>query len=436
MPGRELSRRNGGWNSIDKSPLLDHNCRIHRHSRLSPKKDMRTSIVFIASCVLGVAIGGATAYSALSINGWNPELERRKLEDILREGAEKASNPNAKAFLAERIHDFGIKDVKEKGKHDFVVKNVGTAPLTLVVDQTTCTCTGIDLSTKTIAPGKTAIATVNYDAERAMTGAYNQGGTIVTNDPENREIYLGVKGVFTAPIVLSPSDIYVPSLAGSETKIVPIRFYGFEKELLTLETPQWTDREHFDISIAPAELTEQDRENSLYKNATTVYEGTVTIKPGLPVGAFQERFYVKSNYASQPSAEFFVRGQIRGGAVSIAGSAYRKDTGTAVLGKTSVGQKISRDLSVQFSGTSAVLVDLKIKAVTPAWLNVTLTEPRDMGNDAARRRFYTLTIELPATAPVSNYYKSDAENVATITLETGLDDMPVIKIPVQFAVEQ
>lgn len=397
---------------------------------------MKTSTVVIASCVLGIVFGGATAYSALTINGWNPVLEYRKLEDILREGAERASNPDAKAFLEETIHDFGIKNVKEKGKHDFVIKNAGTAPLTLVVDKTTCTCTGIDLSTKTVAPGKTAVATVNYDAERAMTGSYNQGGTILTNDPENREIYLGIKGIFTTPIVLRPSDIHVPSLAASETKTYPIRIYGFEKEPLTLSSPQWTDKEHFDFSFVSSELSEQDKENSLHRSATSVYEGTVTIKPGLPVGTFQERFTLKTSYESQPGVEFFARGQIRGGAVSIAGAAYRKDTGMAVLGKIPAGQRQARDLSVQFSGTSAVLVDLKVAEVTPPWLVATLSEPGDLGSDAARRRFYTLTLEVPATAPVSNFYKSDADAVAVVTLETGLDDMPVIKIPIQFAVEQ
>ncbi len=397
---------------------------------------MRTSIVFLISCVLGIVIGGATAYSALTINGWNPELEYRTREAILREGAEKNTDPNAKAFLAERVHDFGIKNVKEQGKHHFTIQNIGTTPLTLFVDKTTCTCTGIDLSTKVVAPGKTAIATVNYDAERATTGTYNQGGTILTNDPENREIFLAVRGVFTVPIVMSPAEIVIPSISATETKTATIRFYGFEKEPLVLETPQWSDREHFDISIVPAELTDEDKENSLFMSATTVYEGTVTIKPGLPIGSFLERFHIKSNYVSQPSAEFLVQGQIRGGAVSITGSAYRKDTGVAVLGKTPAGQKLARELSIQFSGMSAVLVDLKIKEVFPAWLSVNLTEPRDLGSDVARRRFYSLMIEVPATAPVSSFSAGAQENAAVIVLETGLEDIPVIKIPIQFAVEK
>jgi hypothetical protein len=306
----------------------------------------------------------------------------------------------------------------------------------LQVDQTTCTCTGIDLSTRTVLPGQTAIATVNYDAERATTGTYNQGGTILTNDPENREIFLSVQGVFSVPIVLSPADIFIPNMTASETKTIILRFYGFEKEPLTLEPPQWTDREHFDISIVPAELTEADKENTLFKSATVVYEATITIKPGLPISTFQERFYLKTSYARHPNVEFFVRGQVHGDAVSITGPVYRKDKGMAVLGKIIEGQQLKRDLSIQFSGISAVLVDLKVKEVTPSWLGVTLTEPRDMGSDVARRRFYALTIELPATAPVANYYTSDTDKAAVITLETGLKDMPVIKIPVQFAIEQ
>ncbi|MDR1964854.1 MAG: DUF1573 domain-containing protein [Planctomycetaceae bacterium] len=395
-----------------------------------------TLILVIFSGVIGVLVGIGTSISALTINGWNPELEYKKHADLMLEAAAKASNPNAKAFVENAVYDFGIKDVQEKGQHDFPIKNIGTAVLTLEVNRTTCTCTGIDLSSKNLKPGETAIATVRYDAERATTGPYTQGGTIVTNDPENREIFLSVKGIFTSPIVVSPGTVLFPGIPASESRSASIRFYGFEKTPLKLENPEWNDHDHFEFHLEPSELSEADKADSMRKNAGSVYEGQVTVKPGLPVGTFQEKFFFKSNYSSEPAFELSVRGQITGSGVSISGTGFNKETGSVLLGKTVIGQKIVKDVSIQFTGTSAFRADLKIKEIKPAWLKTTLSEPRDLGGESVRRRLYSLTLEIPTDAPVCNFLKSDEENVAMITLETGLDDTPTIKLPVQFAVEQ
>ncbi|MDR3196377.1 MAG: DUF1573 domain-containing protein [Planctomycetaceae bacterium] len=395
-----------------------------------------TLILIVFSVILGVLVGIGTSISALTINAWNPELEYKKHADIMLEAAAKASNPNAKAFVENSVYDFGIKGVQEKGQHDFPIKNTGTAVLTLEVNRTTCTCTGIVLSSKSLKPGDTAIATVHYDAERATTGPYQQGGTIVTNDPENREIVLSIKGIFTSPIVVSPASVLFPTIPASESRSAVIRFYGFEKTPLQLEIPEWNDLDHFELHLQPSELNEADKADSMRKHAGSVYEGRVTVKPGLPVGTFQEKFFFKSNYSSEPAFELSVRGQITGSGVSISGTGFNKETGCVLLGKTRAGQKIVKDISVQFTGTAAFRAGLKIKEIKPVWLKTVLSEPRDLGGESVRRRLYSLTLEVPADAPVCNFLKSDEENVAMITLETGLDDTPVLKLPVQFAVEQ
>jgi hypothetical protein len=401
------------------------------------KSSLKTTLSLIFfSVVIGVVVGIGTSISALTINGWNPELEYKKHADIMLEAAAKASNPNAKAFIENAVHDFGIKGVQEKGQHDFPIKNVGTAVLTLEVNQTTCTCTGINLSSKNVKPGDTAIATVHYNAERATTGPYHQGGTILTNDPENREILLSVKGIFTSPILVQPVSVFFPSIRASETRSATIRFYGFEKNPLRLEQPEWNDHNHFEFHLEPSELSEADNADSLRKEAGSVYEGRLTVKPGLPVGTFQEKFFFKSNYPSEPTLELSVRGQITGSGVTISGTGFNKETGSALLGKTGVGQKIVKDVSIQFTGTAAFRADLKVKEVKPVWLKTILSEPRDLGGETARYRLYSLTIELPTDAPVCNFMKSDEENVAMIILETGLEDTPTLKLPVQFAVEQ
>ncbi|MGL4595037.1 MAG: DUF1573 domain-containing protein [Thermoguttaceae bacterium] len=391
-------------------------------------------VLFVAS-LLGVLIGLGASFVGLRVNGWNPELEHKKHSELVREIVKRTENPDAKAFLETTTYDFGLRDVKDKGEHKFVIKNVGTAPLTLEVDRTSCSCTGIDLSSKRVMPGETCIATVHYNAERAMTGPYTQGGVVVTNDPNNREIYLSIKGIFTAPIVLNPQTITFSNMPASETRAASFRIFGFETEPLSLQLSDanWNDREHFDLVLTPSELSELEKENSLYKNAHSVYEGVVTVKPGLPIGTFQEKFQVKTNYSSEPSVEFLARGQIVDGSISIAGSGYDRESGMVRLKTATVGQKMIWSGTIRFSGANSDQVDLKIKAINPDWLKVTLKRP-DVSSTSHRSLFYIVSVEIPSNAPVCNYMSGDESGLGIITLETGLSDVPELKIPLQFAV--
>ena len=396
---------------------------------------MRTTIVIVLSCVLGVFIGFAVAKSALTINAWNPELEYKKHEELVREIAARMFNENAKVSVSETLYDFGIKDVQEKGQHVFSVTNVGTAPLTLEVNQLTCTCTGIEPSRQTIAPGRTGNLTVKWDAERA-TGFFKQGGTVVTNDQSYPEITFSIQGIFTPPIMLSPSSVAFPSISPTETYSSKIRIYGFERATLEILAAEWNNKEHFDFKIEPSELDETEKENAIHRNARSVFEGTVTVKPGLPIGFFQEKFLIRTNSVGEPNVEIIVRGQVYSSGIAITGMGFNKESGVILLGKTNTGQRLARDLTITFSGSTASQADLKVKEVKPDWLKVSLTEPRELGAESSRRRFYSLTVEVPAGSPVGNYFKADQDSTAMVVLDTGLTETPTLRIPVQFAVEQ
>ena len=396
---------------------------------------MRTTTVIILSCVLGILVGLGTAKSALSINAWNPKLESIKPEDLARQAAQNLFNPNAKVEVPETLYDFGVKDVRENGQHVFRVANIGTAPLTLEVNQLTCTCTGIDPPKQTLAPGRTGTLTLKWDADRA-TGFFKQGGTVVTNDQSYPEIHLAVQGIFTSPIMLSSSAISFPNISPSETYSAKIRIYGFERAQLEILSSEWNNREHFEFRVEPSELNEAEQENSLHKNAGSVLEGTITVNPGLPMGAFQEKFLLRTNSAAEPNVEFLVRGQVYSSAITLAGMGFNRETGSVLLGKTNPTQRLAKDVSITFSGLTASQADLKVQEVRPDWLNVSLTEPREIGAESSRRRFYSLNIEVPVGSPVGNYIRADEESVAMIVLNTGLAETPTLRIPVQFAIEQ
>ena len=384
----------------------------------------------LASCIAGILLGFGIAYGFLSINAWQLESETQSYELLAGSAFTQVTNPNAKASIEETTHYFGVMDVKATGSHDFFIKNIGTEDLILKVDRTTCSCTGIDITPTRVAPGKIAKCHLRYNAEQAITGKFSQGGVVTTNDPENREIRLIVEGVFTNPVVLQPPSVNLSRVPAGTSRTATIRFYGFENEPLVLSAPTWEDHEHFDIQWESASLSESDEADSSYlASAKSVIEGTLTLKPGLPVGTFQEWFQVKTNYPSQASVGFRVNGQIVGN-VTISGQGYNRERGIADLGSTVTGKSVSKEFSIQFSGLSAQSASVQVKEVEPTWIRTELSPPRDTGP----LRMFSLTIEIPENAPTGSYVFGGDGRQASVTLETNDESMPVLKVPLQFVI--
>ena len=397
----------------------------------------------IASCIFGTLLGFGIAYSSLTVNGWKIELETQSYTKIARAALEKATNPNAKVFIEETTYNFGFKEVKASGTHDFLIQNIGTEDLILTLDRTTCSCTDIQITPNRVLPGKTATCHLIYSADQAMTGSFSQGGIIRTNDPDNREIRLLVEGIFADPVAMRPSTINLPRVPFGESRTATIRFYSFEAEPLQLSAPTWVDHEHFDFQWNPAEFLETDQfdfagaaSNPMSPSSDYVLaakwmtEGTITVKPGLPVGSFQDRFQVKTNFSSMPSVTFMVSGQIVAGNVAVSGQWYNKTNGVANLGQTTLGKSMSREIFIQFSGPSAPSASVLVKAVEPAWIRTELSF-----NDAGPLlRIFTLTIEVPEDAPSGSYLFGGGGQQAYVILETNNESMLDLRIPLQFVV--
>ncbi|MDR0520571.1 MAG: DUF1573 domain-containing protein [Planctomycetaceae bacterium] len=395
------------------------------------------SVIFV-SVLLGIVIGAGGAFALLAHNRWRPELETNPYHQSQPHTPEQTKQPRAKAFIEETVYHFGVKDVKAGGSHEFFIKNTGTADLTLKLDRTTCSCTGIDITPSRVPPGKTAKCVLTYNADRAMTGPFSQGGVILTNDAENREIRLLVEGVFTASVVVQPSAVNIAKIPAGTDYTMPVRFYGFEDKPLEISEPVWTDREHFALEWQPSAMTAADKEDTLLRTAKSVIEGTLTVKAGLPAGYFQERFHLKTNSPNLPAVELAVNGQVVSSRIAVSGMGFNKSTGIFVLGNTVPGKSIIRELSVQISGHSASSSAVRIKQAEPVWIKAELLPPKNSG----QLRVFPIRIEIPADAPVGSYVMRDNGVPAFILLETSEEKTPAetnpasMLIPIQFSVGQ
>src|SRR5262245_36163685 len=98
--------------------------------------------------------------------------------------------PNLQAVETE--FDFGNMNPHSTARHDFTIRNTGTAPLKLRVGSTTCNCTVSDVADKEVAPGASTIVAVQWTT--ADLSPFGQTATIYSNDPNHKSIDFVVKG--------------------------------------------------------------------------------------------------------------------------------------------------------------------------------------------------------------------------------------------------
>lgn len=109
--------------------------------------------------------------------------------------------PKENLVLMEEEHDFGKIPQGKPVTHDFVIKNTGSTPLVLDNVRASCGCTTPEWSKEPIAPGKTAVIKVGYNA--ANEGAFSKPVTITYNG--NMVKQLIIKGeVWKTPVTSAP----------------------------------------------------------------------------------------------------------------------------------------------------------------------------------------------------------------------------------------
>jgi hypothetical protein len=106
-------------------------------------------------------------------------------------------NPQPEIVIQDDFFDFGSVGPTEVVRHDFVIANLGQAPLTISRAYTTCGCTTAVFTASVIPSGNVSIVTMIYDAglhdARGLT--VRRGIIIENNDPKNPQVELWAQAV-------------------------------------------------------------------------------------------------------------------------------------------------------------------------------------------------------------------------------------------------
>ncbi len=362
--------------------------------------------------------------------------------------AEKTrKNPRVK--VDEVVFDFGIIEKNpssERGEHPFYIENVGNADMTLADGGKGCFCTEFTISKTLLKPGEKATVLFKWDGARSG-GVFNQGIRVLTNDPKQHEVTFAVKGLYTSPIVSDPNEITFQNAPANSDSSRVFRILGFEKNEdgtpfdLQITDVELSDSERFSVELQKsdlAELTEEDRKHKLFAQTTSLFSGVLTMKAGMPQGAFQELLRVRTNSSKMPILETTITGQIASNAVRVAGPLYNaKTTGQLALGSApqSVGKTTTLRLTI-FDKIPANAETVKVKSVRPDWLKVSLTYPDEELQKSSPIRLVEATIEVPAGSPQGAFTGPEKEQLGEIVFAIGLneDSVQEVNVPVSFAV--
>lgn len=100
-----------------------------------------------------------------------------------------------KIQMPEKSYDFGSIGPQDIVEREFIIRNVGEAPLTISRAYTTCGCTTAELSATVIPPGKVATIKLIFDAGFHDTAGQTvrRGLIIENNDPSQSQAEIWIQ---------------------------------------------------------------------------------------------------------------------------------------------------------------------------------------------------------------------------------------------------
>ncbi len=336
--------------------------------------------------------------------------------------------------VAETKHDFGAIDVGSAGRHAFVFTNSGDQPLVLTAGRSTCGCCtcvcAVRLPESPIGLGDSAEVTLEWRSS-LYVGPFRQSATIRTNDADRPEVVLRIAGRFKGPVGMVPSMLRFSRVPLGRSATAEVRLHNYLDELLEIVGCACSDpstAEHFDVAWErlPAERAKE-------AEARGGYLLRVTVKPGMPRGAFRQRIVLTTSAESVPKVELPVEGSVAAD-VSVYGGGWIAHTGVLSIGRVKRDRRAERTLLVVARGPHARRFELQPAQVVPKFLTVELGETSYSETAAISQT--RLVVRIPPGAPPAAHLGDGRGELGHITLKTNHPAAPELEIRVRFSVEE
>ena len=394
---------------------------------------MRTLALALVCLVVGIGLGVWTsgrkfAGEVLPTKAFLAYLEQQ------RDPAARRSGPRL-VVVGSELHDFGSMDLWAKGKHTFTVRNDGTETLRLVIGKPTCSCLGRsggeplkEGDVIEVPHGKDQPITLEWEIKSSLE-QFSQSAPFTTNDPGRPSLVLAIMGRVEDSIVTSPETVVFREVPTSVTVTEDVRLETSQIDPLKITEHRWLKPEtagFFEVRFEPAPPKSGAKKSS----AVNVL---ITLKPGLPLGSFDQTLVVTTNMAPDvPPLQIPIQGTIVGD-ISVFGPGVTGSTKTLRLGDIPLGAGAKRTFHVLVKGPHRDQTSISLARSEPSNLRVQVGQP-DASND--RVRIFPITVEVPAEAPAINMMDEEEGRCGRILLETTHPTIKQVEVRVLYLIRE
>ena len=385
--------------------------------------------VAAAALIVGTAFGAGSAWLRARGTPW-------RIGDF-QPGLPAADAGGARAETVATAHEFGTIAMGATGSHEFVIRNAGTAALSLTKGATSCSCTIADFERSTegdpdgvrvVQPGGETRVRIAWQGKAA--GPFRQRATIFTDDPRRPEIELTVAGTVVSTWRAVPGTVVFSRLAATTSDRAEVRIFtsgSARPEVAGVELDDPQAARFFSLATSPLPAAEVAAE----PGATGGVLLTVETRPGLPLGPLRQKILLDLRLPDAVVAEVPIEGTVAGD-LALAGAAWDSSTQALRLGTVSGKAGLRTQVFLTAKGPHRAAVRPVVREVVPAGLQVEVGASAPVGSGGVVRT--PLTIVVPPGSPPANNLCSEQAPGGRIVLDTGHPDTPTLSIRVCIAI--
>jgi hypothetical protein len=245
-----------------------------------------------AAAVIGMGLGWLTYQSRYSgPTEFGPFASQAPVSaaevSLKKQGGGPRTYPKLEVVNGEE-YQFGVMEPGGEGKHIFVVRNVGAAPLELTVVGSTCKCTVGTLKDSQVAPGEQTEIVMTWVAKSDIE-EFGQSATLRTNDPTRDELSLRITGRVISTMTMNPRTFAIGDVESSESIRLDSIVYSFSKTPIKPISQVFSDLDMTGRSkFTVEEISPESTGDAQFATATQAFKLGIEIAPGLRQGPIRE----------------------------------------------------------------------------------------------------------------------------------------------------
>lgn len=329
-------------------------------------------------------------------------------------------------------HDFGTMQQGSKKTHTFMFKNIGTAPMNLEMGPTSCRCTIGSLKDSGLQPGEETGVTLEWKATGVLD-QFSQTATIVTNDPDHRNVLLTVRGIVARTILIEPPSINLGDVPVGEGMKRTAYVFGYGDVPMEVKKVVWGDErtaDMVDIQVSPMEIDLAKFPH--HERANGAAKIDLTIKNGMMLGPINSRLVVDTNIENVSNVDLTVTGTVVGEIQFLPNPKFEVERSLLEFDRVPRGAGATQKMFLSVQGKYRDTLTLEVEEVVPAEsLQVTIGEPTRQQT----RTIYPITCTVPKDAPAAMFPGTSAKNFGKVVLKTNHPDIPLVKLNLRLVVE-